>query len=398
MSLKPVDIDIAIKELKNEGSNQAMRSRARTNLNRNKPSRLPRYGLVGSIATLAIVILYPRATTSLTWAQAVINSVQALNVHCVSRYNNGQIFTEEWTKGTNHSWVMLDKQGTLMDEWRGDENQTYHYFHLVLEDQRIKNPNKRSFGELFRRKPGSPSMFHPIGGKLTDYLKGRDYKVLTEANVQHSRGSLKEFHVSLNQPYHEEFTATVDANTGLVTKILQTEGRNLDIDYPKSIPDDVFTPTPHGSKGVEVYDILAQKALIRNRMNQGLGTSNGVTLRLVALDYLGGLWVLWSGLPANGRMDNPYTVAGVKLGAPYGPRKLTSSADGKNDVPPILKDGSRVYGMGRIAMDKVGETVDVKIPTPKGTATFAKVPVMRIGMIYAYEPWHNSSPGVNPFE
>ena len=94
MSLKPVDIDIAIKELKNEGSNQAMRSRARTNLNRNKPSRLPRYGLVGSIATLAIVILYPRATTSLTWAQAVINSVQALNVHCVSRYNNGQIFTE----------------------------------------------------------------------------------------------------------------------------------------------------------------------------------------------------------------------------------------------------------------------------------------------------------------
>ena len=399
MSPKRADIESAIEGLKLEGSTPEMRTQARAKMSGRPAKILPKLALGGLPAVVAVALLWPHGPSGMAWGQALKNGVDAPRAHSVSRYRDGKISSEQWTEGNKQAWVLYGPDNEVFMEWRGDGERTLNYMHVQPLLRGPKNPNRRSFGEINRRKPGGESLHIEIGGSLEQLLRKCKYSVLKQTATKLNGEDVTEFHVQVTKPYPQDLIVVVKEKTGLICELRQGVDKFVQkIDYPDSIPPKTFDPYQPSMKNVEVYDRLDQIALIKKRVNAGLGTDKGVTLRLAVLDYTGAIWLVWTGLPVDGQMLHPFTVDGLKLGKPFGPRKLTSSADGKNDIPEFTKDNQRLYGMSREALTKVGSTIDVTIPTPKGAAHFKNVPVLRIGGAEGYSPWHHQSLGVEPFK
>lgn len=391
-----VDLDRTIENLKLEGSTPAMQSKAVASLNyRPRTSRL-RPLIALSVVAAAVLLLLPHGSSGMAWAQVVKNSLDAPNVHSISRYKNGAIALEQWAQGEKQAWTIFDPSGKVVNEFRGDGERVFHYFHFQDSSKKTKNPNRRAFGELYTRMDGEPSLMIPIGGSLDQLMRDRAYKVVKQTSFKFEGEEATDFELEITKPYPDHYHAIVKNKTGLISEIRRGKDFVYKITYPKSIPSANFEPKPKRVKNIEVYDRNKLTDTIKNRVNNGMQTQNGVTVHLVALDYSGALWVLWSGVPVDGQMRKPFTSIGISFGKPFGHRRLTSSAGGTSEEPIFTSDGTRLYGMGREAKTLIGKTVDLDIPTKHGMARFKGLPVLRIGISTSYAPWHQVKGG-KPF-
>lgn len=387
MSPNPVDIDQAAERLKSVSSTDMMRAKARQRLDQPRRAGFPKLALVALTAGVAAFFLWPRGSSGVAWAQALNASGQARRVHYVVRNMKGETVSEEWTEGKKYAHVIYSKTGKVYHEWRSDGIRIYNYFDFFANTDAPKNPNREDYGTLYlvRAQLAIPGILN-MGGHLDELIKFRKGTILRQVSTSTQSGPAVKYDLKFAAPFLDECSATVDDRTGLIVEIEHKDSAIATIDYPESFPSEIFEPKPQVVKSVKIYDLEKQKSEIASSLKRGLAKANGVTLRLVAIDNAGALWAIWSGSPVSHRMERPFTAAGVKLGPAFGLRQFTTSASAK-DAPATTADGVRLYGMARLAFTKVGDYVDLSIPTRNGIVSFKHVPVMRIGIPQLYVPW-----------
>ena len=107
---------------------------------------------------------------------------------------------------------------------------------------------------------------------------------------------------TFNNVMNDSVTIDVDPSSRRL-RVLKSEGlgTTLRIDYPASVPDSVFDVDQHEIRGLPIHDLDAERAQIDKTMRKGLGSQDGITLRLVCMDDAGELWALWTAVKADAR-------------------------------------------------------------------------------------------------
>ena len=388
MSPKFVDIDLAIEDLKKDASNERMRAKSRANLSRPVRSNTRKLGLVGLTAGIAIVCIWPRGTSGTAWAQALGASKSAGRVHYKIWDSNGKGTSEEWTDGVKNARIMYARNGVLFNEWRSNGKKLFNYFDFNALRRVDPNPNVHPFGMLTKLSGPPIVLSINLGGRLDHLMDLQKGEIIRQEPTKTDSGPATRYELKTKRPFQDQLVVIVDDKSGLIVQMEGKDGKwKSAFDYPESIPESVFEPVPQVAKGIEVYDIDQQKQDIQRTIQKGLGTVNGVTLRLVVLDANGALWALWTGSQVDGKMLKPFTAQGLKLGPASGLAKFTTNAEKKRANIPVVPNGPRIYGMARAANTKVGDHVSITIPSKKGAATFRNVPVMRIGFPQHFFPW-----------
>ncbi|MBS1700813.1 MAG: hypothetical protein JST12_04065 [Armatimonadetes bacterium] len=385
MSPKLVDLDSAVETLRRDGSDDAMRLAARERLNHPTRNALPRYGAVGLVAGVVLVVAYPRLTAGSAWAQAVESSTGARIIHVVDRDPKGRIFMDEWQQGSKVARTLYGTDGKLFSEWRTDGHALYNFFDFRSDHN--GNPNSRVYGHISHYDDPNMMPKTSLGSRLEDLLALRNGKVMSQkpATTKLGEGTLYEVKETYPGSITSTYFVTVDKKSGLVVEMSGGVGKTVaSYDYPDTVDESIFEPRPQTKTDLEVYDIQLQSKQIQETMARGLGKSKGVTLRLAALDSGGNLWVLWTGSPVSGRIERGFSIAGAKVGWPYGLSKFTTKADASSRE---MVDGQQLFGMARSVDTKIGDRVDLRVPAKSGYAEFHDVPVMRIGQPYSYRPW-----------
>jgi hypothetical protein len=388
MSSNHVDIDRAVSELRKEQPTPEVRERARNAILRGHRPKARLRPLIGGVVAAALLyVLWPRPLTGGAWAQSLQNSLSAINCHRVSVARDGQVTGEEWQSGERRAFVLY-KRGKVFCEQRTDGKRLYNYFDVLSSwNPKPLPPNARQYGMIHVVPRGETLTKYELQTESLDrLLKTPGIQVLEQQTIATASGSFERYRLKTIKPYRSEFYATVDPSQG---RIVEMSGINdawkTKIDYPNSIPAQVFDPRGAALTGIEVYDIKSQDEEIANRLKSGLGQQGPVNLRLVLLDANGGLWVLWTGAPPDGKMSHPIQLPGVPSSAPYGLRAFTTSyaMDKKSRPAPAIN--LRLGGMAVTPWRKIGPTVDVNVPYPGGVAKFRRVPVLRTGTLEWYD-------------
>lgn len=389
MSLKPVDIDEAMVKLKSDSSTPEMRLKARSMFNVNRRTSFSRYGLVGASVGLAAFALWPRVTAGTTWAQSLDSSSQALIVHYTTKNANGETISEEWIRGDKTARTVQFSNGKLFLEWRTDGKKTFCFSDFRVDDKNKKNPNYRLFGEIYTGKPGFSYSLSSTGTHIEHLLKLRQTKILKQEPIIHNGLEATKYELQSQMFRNEHYYAIVDKKSGLIVEVQGSNNQWKGIyEYPSTVDDQIFEPHAQLAKDIDVYDVKQLKETLKANLEKGLATSKGVTLRSVTMDSYGNLWVLWTGSPVTNKLERPFTVSGIQLSPPSSTKKFTSRAakSGKDSFE-TTPTGSRIYGMSRTALTKIGSQIDISIPTKNGVATFKNIPVVRIGFFQSYRPW-----------
>lgn len=397
MSLKPVDIDDACAVLRSDGSTPEMRLKARKSLD--TPHRLPvgRFSLVGVTVGLSAFLLWPRVTAGTTFAQAIDSSSKAIAVHLVTTGANGHLISEEWSSGKKSARIGYRENGDIFMEWRQDGKRVFCYNGFQISKGKENNPNSRKYGEVKTGGFGYTFSLGNNGSRLEHLLKLRNTKVLSEKTVTIDGTEATRYELQSQHFLNEHYFATISKKTGLVIETESTVGKwKAKYDYPSSIDNELFIPKAQTVKNIETYDLDKINQTIKSNLKNGLGTSKGIKLHSVTLDASNGLWVLWTGMELDSKLARTFKVDEIELGKPYTQAKFTNRP--RKDIynaPEYTPDGKRIYGLGRVALSKVGTHINLSIPTSKGIAVFKNVPVLRVGELYKLRPW---SPKPSPPE
>lgn len=390
MSRKLVDLDHTFKSLQDDGSTSEMRLKSRRALEPTSQNRLPKVSLVGAVAGTLAFLMWPRATAGNVWAQAIDSSTKAVIVHYVCKDPEGHVTTDEWTYGEKVARMIYRSTGEVFLEWRSDGQKTFSYFDGNAP-WRTTNPNTERYAMVSTRKSDALGHTFNFDGRFEKLMEFQRAKIVSQKDITTSQGPAIQYELADQYPKAPHYYAIVNKNTGY---IVRTEGKEkkwvATYDYPNSVDESLFEPKPQVVKGLHVYDIQEISNDVNRRLDHGLGTSKGVTLRLVAKDSMGAVWALWTGSAVNSKtmQQTPFTIDGVKLGISFGPAKFVQKP-GKDENPfELTKDGQRIYGMGRIGLGKVGDFVNISIPAPNGAkAVFKHVPVISLGSPSYYFPW-----------
>ncbi|HVT13810.1 MAG TPA: hypothetical protein VHE55_16225 [Fimbriimonadaceae bacterium] len=378
MRLNPVNLDSALETLREERPREEAVRKTREFLTA-PPRRsvlVPRLTL-GALAAIAIVVFYPRATASLAWSQAVKSSSEVYVMHRVEHNRAGVVTFEVWQDGHKKAMVLRDKEGRVACEMRNDEHRLFDYFNFP--DGRPKNPNAVSPGILSDVSEAFLNISRSGEDLIGDLLSRKDIVVLSQKEGRDAEGPVTVYQLTTKEPHSETLTVDVQTSTGRIKRVVsRPSGAIATVEYPKSIDPSVFEPRPHAVHGIRIYDLQQEEAQAKQTLSAPLGNSGGVKLRLVLLDSKGTLWALWTGAPPDGRLSKPFRAPGLRLGQPFGPAAFTAgyAKDPYSEECPSI--GQRLEGMGREALSKVGDQIDVEVPGPKGAVMFRHVPVIRI--------------------
>ncbi len=390
MSRKLVDLNHAFQSLQHDGSSPESRLKARRALDQTKGNRLPKVSLVGVAAATAAFLVWPRATAGSAWAQAVDSSTKARIVHYVCKDPEGHVTTDEWTYGEKVARMIYRSTGQVFLEWRSDGQKTFSYFDGNIA-WRTTNPNTERYAMVSTRKSDALGHTYNFDGRFEKLMEFQRAKIVSQKDITTSQGPAIQYELADQYPKAPHYYAIVNKNTGY---IVRTEGKEkkwvATYDYPNSVDESLFEPKPQVMKDLHVYDIQKISSDVNRGIDNGLGTSKGVTLRLVAKDSMGAIWALWTGSAVSSKtlQQTPFTVEGVKLGIAFGPAKFVQKPGNGENPFEVTKDGKRIYGMGRIALSKVGDFADISIPAPNGgKAVFKHIPVISLGSPSYYFPW-----------
>ncbi len=389
MSPKPVDIDHAVLGLKADGSTAEMRLKARQSLSSPNRKALPKLGFVGVATTAVVFLFWPRATAGRTWAQALRASAEAKVSHAVRHGANGEVLGEEWRQGRNQAAVLYQPDGKVLLEFRISGNRVYSYSNFGTNNNRALsvvnqnvglNPNATLFGVVRTEDTSKhPDDGGEVEGHLDRMLALYKCEIVKQEPAQTKQGPAIRYELKSKDRKGVLLIVIVDDKSGLIVEMLSADGKMKTVcDYPASVDPKIFEPRPQAVKNCTVFDEDNEIEIRKKILAHGIAKSHGVTLRGVLLDGQGYLWVMWTGAPVSGRMEHPFTVSHAELGEPFGlPGFTTSASNGKNS-PVITSDGAKLYGMAREAKTKIGDHIDISVPTKQGTVSFKSVLVTRI--------------------
>ena len=162
-----------------------------------------------------------------------------------------------------------------------------------------------------------------------------------------------------------------------ITETIADDGRRTVYNYPDKIPSKVFEPRPQ-TRIVPFIDVSATKRIAAERIRSGFGTHRGVTLRLLALDHYGNVWILWTGAPPSGALTRKAKIIGIPTHGAFGPQELTTLYRKTRRGRPVASIGKRMEGHAVTPTVKIGGRLTVEVPARRGTAVFRNVPVLQI--------------------
>lgn len=327
---------------------------------RSAPRRLPvtRLALAAGVAALAAVALVPRSQgPGAAWAQVLASARSDVPVHIVSRDAKGDKSMEVWGEGVKRATILWDRDGNVYMENRDDGQRRIAYFKGLNGDLATLSPVR------------GRSPFDPAASDARKIL--RWYAMSGPGPTGPVRnGALDVWTLAI--PGQEAVRVESDPATGRVLRVFREESVET-FKYPADVPDSVFEPRLRVARA-RVYDTAGERRRLLPGLTRGLGTKGDVTLRLVARDVDGALWVLWTGPAPDGAYHRPVRVIGARVGKPFGYGALTDrGGPPKSVVSPLI--GKRIVGMALPLKGATPREVTVEIPVPGGYRMFANVPV-----------------------
>lgn len=381
MSPNPVDLDSALSELRSERPSGALRPRLLRSFQRS-PRRPRTPWIVTSIALVAATaFLWPHRENGIAWARSQAQTAAATRCHQISTDAKGHVTSEQWRDGTRMAEYILNQDGKPWMETRTDGKRRFWYLRMPNEPRRANGEAHGTVSSV--RKP----VEYPGSNPVDRLLHSKYVKVTSQEKIETSEGDQVKYSIQTLETRfeHRDDTVFSDLQTGLIRRIVFGNGLETRFEYPSSIPSEVFKPEPQIAKGVKLYDVDKIWPAVQRQMKGGMGSDKGVTLRLVAIDGDGALWVLWTGHLPDGRLSHPIRIPGLRAGQPFAPRRLTSSFKGSKQVSTLVISGQRLGGMSVVPEVPVGERLEkLVIPTPSGEAVFRNVSVLRISSIADY--------------
>lgn len=404
MSPKPADLESMIEALRQElpSPEQVYRAHRRMKPRRTSRSSLSvRLALAGLAAGAITYVVWPRESTGSAWARTLESMNDASIVHTVSYASNGAVASESWISGHKRAIVMYSpKDHSVWSEQRTDGLRDYIFFEAGLYQgldgkSTARLPNARAYGTVRT----NPSDFIQLRAEefefLDQVLQGKGTVVKSKHDIDTPEGKRTLYDIEMSYVVSvngkkqvlksNELAAYVEPNTHRIRRIQYGNGGYEVIDYPNAVPENTFQPAPQAFKNVEFHDLDADQAAVKTDVAHGVRSRSGVTLRLVALDATGNLWVLWTGAPLpDGRLSRPFRVNGVRAGAAFGPRAFTTKFKMDKVSGPAPSLGTRLGGMSRPLLDKVRKTVGIEVPAYGRYIRFDDVPIRRIANIGSF--------------
>lgn len=390
MSQKPVNLELALAELREDHPSSAAERRLRQRLASSPLSRRFRSRplLIGAtmVGALAIGSLSRSKDAGMAWAQVVQHSAEAPFTHWTFLTPKGEITAERWNardgRVANYGYF-VGSPGKVLYEYRRDGKRSFRFFQMPIGHP---TPNMERVAIVSPQK-SEELPFTGNSGQVEEIIRDRNAKVLDKKTVQTPLGERLRYRLLQPkglEPTEAEILVDVDPSIGRVTQLVSPRV-TIRMEYPQDIPQETFDVDRHRVKNVAIFDTEKSMAIIRKRLDQGLGKDKGVTFRLALLDYTGAVWLFWTGAMPDGRLSHPARLPGIPTGNAAGPKILTSSAKG-------MPKG-HLEGHALTPSVKIGATLPkVIVPTPHGDAVFSNIPVMRIGLYADFwqilHTWH----------
>lgn len=298
---------------------------------------------------LRTTVLLLGAATLATSHPAKLDDVP---LHVVSLRPDGRVGMERWSKGDKFAMILTGPAGTVFES-RSDGRRSVHWMGEITGGRAIMMDK----GE--RRLEGFQAMWGPH--RIEELLAATPGK--WEGPVLEDGRNVW----TLPVPGGKGYRAEADPATGRLLTTVEPGGDVSQFTYPADIPDSTFAPRLQTTKAVP-YDLSAERRRLSPGLRKGLARRGDVTLRMVARDLEGKLWVLWTGAPA----DGPVRLIGLKAE----PTPLTSLATkGRFETVVSPLAGVRVEGAGFALAGWGPDEVTVEIPTASGTRRFDRVRV-----------------------
>lgn len=331
---------------------------------------LPRLLVLGSgIALVSGIVLWPRGTSGVAWAQIASQTTPPMYVMRAETVRNGHatpIFEIRVDRTTNRYRMRnVGPMGAAESARQADG--TYR----MLDSEFIYGPMGHymrlhgiaSFSKQRRQGLG------PLGQQptLDDLLKQKDVRQLgVDANAETRVGKVDRYR--LEQPGasgdgaaadRQPFEVYVEPNTKRVLG-WDIPGRDgsiyrTTISYPTRMPDSDFAfPL---DMNVPTFDLDAIDAWARKTLQHPLAALSAgghqSQLRLVVQEPRKALWVLWSGTKPNGDLRDHAKVLGLPNGTVYGLAGFARKGDGQTQT---------ALGGHAIQLDRKVDFVDLKVP------------------------------------
>lgn len=385
MSPTPVDIDRAIEALRSEARDPEVTIRARRIIlaRSAKPKRAirARWLVLAATAGVCALLLWPRGSSGVGWAQAVQATLETPNMVETSYAPNGDVAMISWRSGIKRATLGYTGKGDLFMENRTDGKRTVNFFNLFYRSPADVSPNARNFAIVWDGGAGAVTQFElPL--QSIDALLRKPGVVVLSRTPSTTNENIEEYRVHLPKPRDADLYADVDTATHRIQSVFDHPGgAKLILTYPDQIPDSTFEPRIQAAKGIESYDLTAQHADVRRTIAHGLGRQGPVTLRLVLLDCDGNLWAFWTGALPNRYLNPPIRLPGVRFKDPQGFKDFTTDHGKAAGAFPAPSIHQWLGGMAVTPESKLGETVDIDIPYKGGVAHFQRVPILRIGLL-----------------
>jgi hypothetical protein len=321
-------------------------------------------------------------------------TAEAPNVHRIELNEKGRVTEEFWQSKNKEAFYLMTKDNVLLGELRSDGRRRFNYFDLWRQEPQSL-PNARKTGKIADAR-GSDFPVTYGTNFVNDLLKDPDTSLKGSKRIDTPDGPRTRYEITFTN-YATVLKKRVkigvqsgfveaEVDSGKIRKIVSLDGKMItNIDYPETIPDEVFAPRSHLVKGLEVHDLTAENKSITHQLATGIAAHDGIVLRLVLLDEDGDLWAIWTGAPVDGKLSHPFRVLGIRTGQGFGPRGFTSNwkNDPRSKASPVT--GGRLNGMARPVLEKMADHVSIEIYRDGRYVPFRDIPVMRIAAISDFE-------------
>jgi hypothetical protein len=370
-----VNLDSAIESLKSQGSSPEARSRALNRLlHPRRASRLTMVLASTGAAALALFFL-PRQSSGCNISCVAANSSTAPIIHERVYKNSGQLVLERWF---NYRSGRASNSVEAFDgrEIRSNGVEQCEYYTLPQHLAPNQSPYDRCFPSNKLDAPLSDLALY--GQNPLFIVQGVEHKQDDGVKLVIYHGSLQRERVDI---YAEEATHRV--------RLIQRADLRVVYDYPSAAPQGLFD----SRKGVPFFDLNAMRAEVRSTMSHDLGSAGGAHLKLCALDADGYLWSIWT-LPRDRSIDRHSLLTypplrleppGRRLNLRHKIAPLTVAHAWLGSGWPLTwKDpdpSTRPVALARYPLSKVGQFVDVDLPTGIGYAHFHRIPVLRVSSL-----------------
>lgn len=382
MCPKPVDMNDALATLRRERPTEGQQAALLRAVARPPARRIARpIALVATVAAVAtLLLLPPRMRSGSAWAQTLDATLNAPTSHSVYRDPSG-LSIVEWRSGQKRTRLHYVKSGFPVYESRSDGKRRVRVYRSPEG-----GPNVRPYA-VVDRSVILPEEYDLPFTDLPKLLRQPNLKVVSHTPASGDRPET--YRLKVTKPFPEEYVAEIDPSLHRIVRLksIRAGGEQV-FDYPSEIAN-TFFDLSSSLDGLDVYDVATQNALIRKRQERGLGKKGPVTLRLVALDGQGRLWVHWTGgldhLPPMG-VSGPIRLVGVPSSKPQGTGLwFQNGRKGPTVGGRATLISERFARTMVVPRRKIGNEVSVEIPYPGGVARFKDVPVLRISSPYDYD-------------